>query len=262
MSRSKKKPIGRKNYGSIGHLPNSRLGPGDHSLPDGQAAIATVKTRDRHDMVIVQEKLDGSNVGVARIGDDIYPLVRAGYLATTSPFEQHHMFARWAEKHHSRFLSVLQDGERLVGEWLAQAHGTRYELHHEPFVAFDIMRDAERKIYDVFKSRIGNIFTLPFEIHVGGACDVEWALNDLGEFGRHGAVEPVEGLMYRVERKGKVDFLAKYVRHDKQDGKYLSAVSGMPDVWNWREVNTPSIEEVGEYLVEKNQALYQRLSEV
>jgi hypothetical protein len=40
--------------------------------------------------------------------------------------------------------------------------------------------------------------------------------------GKHGALEPIEGVMWRVERKGKVDFLCKYVRPDKQDGIYLS----------------------------------------
>jgi hypothetical protein len=40
----------------------------------------------------------------------------------------------------------------------------------------------------------------------------------------------IEGVVYRVERKGVVDFLAKYVRPDKVDGKYLS---GDP-IWHWR----------------------------
>jgi hypothetical protein len=53
-----KKPLGIKNSGSIGHLPNSRMGEGDHKCPDGQARIATLKTRDKHDRIIVQEKLD------------------------------------------------------------------------------------------------------------------------------------------------------------------------------------------------------------
>ena len=103
-----KKPLGMRNYGSIPHLPGSRTGPGDHHCHEGQARIATVKTRDKHDEIIVQEKLDGSNVGVARIDDKIYPLGRAGYLASTSPFEQHVHFAKWAYANASRFLSVLK----------------------------------------------------------------------------------------------------------------------------------------------------------
>ncbi len=148
------KPLGRKSYGNIGHLPGSRLGPGDHRINDGQARILTIQTRDRHDRVIVCEKLDGSNVGIANVGGSILALGRSGYLAQTSSYEQHQLFAAWVRENHDRFR-FLKDGERLCGEWLAQAHGTRYRLTHEPFVAFDIMRGDERALFEEFASRIG-----------------------------------------------------------------------------------------------------------
>jgi hypothetical protein len=68
------KPLGIKNYGHIPHLPGSRMGPGEHHCDPGQARIATKTTRDRHDTVIVLEKLDGLNVGVARVDGTICPL--------------------------------------------------------------------------------------------------------------------------------------------------------------------------------------------
>jgi len=46
--------------------------------------------------------------------------------------------------------------------------------------------------------------------------------------------DQTEGVVYRVERKGKVDFLAKWVRHDKVDGKYVPENNGGETVWNWR----------------------------
>ncbi|HYF69139.1 MAG TPA: hypothetical protein VD884_13440, partial [Ohtaekwangia sp.] len=58
------KPLGGKSYGSIPHFYGSRLGPADHHCSPGQQVIATEKKRDRHDYIIVQEKLDGGNVGV------------------------------------------------------------------------------------------------------------------------------------------------------------------------------------------------------
>lgn len=143
----KEKPLGRKNYGSIGHLPNSRMGSGDHSIHDGQADIATKKLlKNKHGLtreVIVQEKLDGSNVGIARVEGRIVPLSRSGYVADTSPYDQHKVFHRWVLQQKDRW-DFIQEGERLVGEWLMQAHSTKYELKHEPFVAFDLMTDDER----------------------------------------------------------------------------------------------------------------------
>ena len=43
--------------------------------------------------------------------------------------------------------------------------------------------------------------------------------------------EEVEGAVWRVEREGRVDFLAKYVRPDKIDGKYFPQISGQAEIW-------------------------------
>lgn len=226
------KPLNQKAYGSIPHLPTSRLGPGDHHVTPGQARICLETARDRHDRILVSEKLDGSNCAVARIGDDIVPLVRAGYRAASSRFEQHHLFAEWVADHTARFVQVLQDGERLVGEWLLQAHGTRYTLPHEPFVAFDLMVGKTRVPYDAFCERIGTRFVLPRLIHDGGPCALDRVQLALEDRSHHGALDPIEGAVWRVERRGTVDFLAKWVRPDKADGIYLPNVSGKPPVWN------------------------------
>jgi len=57
----------------------------------------------------------------------------------------------------------------------------------------------------------------------------------LGKHGHYGAIDEAEGAVWRVERKGKVDFLGKYVRAGKIDGKYLPEMTGGEAVWNWRE---------------------------
>lgn len=227
------KPLGRKAYGSIPHLPGSRLGPADHHCHVGQATIATVKARDKHDIIIVQEKLDGSNVAVARVNGGLHILTRAGYPAISSPYEQHHKFAEWAYDNIERFGELLKDGERICGEWLAQAHGTRYELWHEPFVAFDIISNEKRLPYLQFEKRIKEYgFTKPQQLNFGGPVSIEYGMSLLGRYGHHGALDEVEGLIYRVERKGEVDFLTKYVRSDKQDGKYLPEYNNDQITWN------------------------------
>jgi hypothetical protein len=53
-------------------------------------------------------------------------------------------------------------------------------------------------------------------------------------YGMHGALEPLEGAVWRVEREGKVDFLGKYVRHFKQDGKYFNE-DHTKLIWNWKD---------------------------
>jgi hypothetical protein len=225
------KPLGHKAYGSIPHLPGSRLGVGDHHCHAGQAAICTTKVRDRHDEVFVQEKLDGSCVAVARVGSTFVALGRAGWPAESSKYLQHQLFADWVRKHEARF-DILMDGERVVGEWLAQAHGTRYELPHEPFVAFDLMIGQIRAPQERFQRLLGNRFVTP-RLICRGPISLEQVRAELERSG-HGAQDPVEGAVWRVERRGNVDFLAKWVRPEKVDGCYLPEISGREALWNWR----------------------------
>ena len=109
--------------------------------------------RDRHDHVVVQEKLDGSCVAVARLDGGLHALTRSGNPASGSRFEHHRLFAAWVRVHDARLRALLAHGERVVGEWLALAHGTRYALPHEPFVAFYLMTGGARVTHDELTAR-------------------------------------------------------------------------------------------------------------
>lgn len=228
------KPLGTKAYGSIPHLPGSRRGPADKGLSEQQAKILTEKSRDKHDVIYVQEKLDGSNVSVANIDGKITPLIRAGYLASGSNYKQHHVFHNWAMEREDLFQRLLEPGERCIGEWLMEAHGTRYKLIHDPFVVFDIMKVDKRETVENLTERCSEYdLVIPHLIHCGGPISIADVLAKL-EPSQHGAIDPVEGAVWRVERNGVVDFLGKYVRAEKVDGKYLENISGLPPVYNWK----------------------------
>lgn len=230
-SNAPEKPLGHKAYGSIPHLPGSRMGPADHHCHKGQAEICLDKVRDRHDKIIIQEKLDGSCVAVARVSGQLIALGRSGYPAQTSNYEQHQLFADWV-RHNSDRFSFLSDGERVVGEWLAQAHGTRYKLNHMPFVAFDLMIGQIRAPFEKARDTMSHL--LPMPLVLAFEPTPLSVIKSKIEVSGHGALDPVEGAVWRVERKGKVDFLAKWVRLDKVDGCYLESVTGKGPVWNWR----------------------------
>ncbi len=136
------------------------------------------------------------------------------------------------KENESTFVHLLNERERICGEWLALAHGTRYNLLHEPFVPFDIIQGVERIDYETFLKRVKQFdFTTPNLISIGEPFSVAAMLESIQVSG-HGAIDEVEGAVWRVERKGKVDFLTKYVRHDKQDGKYFNEITGSGDLWN------------------------------
>jgi ATP-dependent RNA circularization protein (DNA/RNA ligase family) len=229
------KPIGRKNYGSIPHLSNSKLGEGDYFIGAGQEAILTKKKRDRHDKIFVFEKYDGSNVGIAKIDNEIIPLTRAGYNAKISPYKQHNYFAEWVSKNENIFSELLSNGDRIVGEWMAQAHGIIYKIEVEPIVFFDYFNiNNERLINEELSERVLKFnLNLPRILHQGEPVEVERILPILNEkTSKIQSVEPPEGLVYRVERKGRVDFLAKWVRHDFPAGKYCINVPDENIIWN------------------------------
>jgi RNA ligase len=232
------KPLLRKNYGSIGHLPNSRLGEGDHSLSVGQASILTDKPRDYKDLIIVQEKLDGANVGVLRHEGRLIGLTRKGHRCMDSPMEQFQLFQKYICRNESSF-DFLEEGERVVGEWIAMAHGTRYKTD-TPFIAFDLMKDDVRELYLNFLLRVGPNLPIAKVLHIGQPITtkrIEKLIDQRGygdTYGFHGALEPVEGAVWRVEREGRVDFLGKYVRQFKEDGKYFNEDHSKL-IWNWRD---------------------------
>ncbi|MEO6435281.1 MAG: RNA ligase family protein, partial [Tepidisphaeraceae bacterium] len=152
----------------------------------------------------------------------------------SSKYEQHQLFAHWVNANLDRF-DFINEGERLCGEWLAQAHGTRYALTHEPFVPFDLMRGAERAPFEEFRRRVEpSNFTLPHLLSIGPPVSIARAMEMLCDNGFHGAIDPAEGAVWRVERRGVVDFLGKYVRPDKRDGCYLPEIGGQESIWNWR----------------------------
>lgn len=110
-----------------------------------------------------------------------------------------------------------------------------------------VMFGIERTRYDDLITRLKQSdFVTPTVIHRGGPLSIEVAMNKLDTYGFHGASDPVEGAVWRVERneltnpgknsdrKSIVDFLVKYVRPDKEDGIYLPEISGRKPVWNWR----------------------------
>ena len=231
------KPLNRKNYGSIPHLSNSKLGIGDHFIHKGQERILTEKVRDKHDKIFVFEKYDGSNVGICKVNNKIVALTRSGYTAITSPYKQHHLFSEWVYKNELTWFHLLENGERIAGEWLAQAHGIKYKIDErlEPIVFFDHFNAKnERSSFDVLDTFYKEYeIQLPRLLHVGKAEKPSNIITELNK-NTYGITpeEKPEGMVYRVERKGKVDFLAKWVRNDFEAGKYIIDKEENELIWN------------------------------
>lgn len=225
-------PLGRKAYFKIPHLPGSRTGPSDRVAPPELVRRCTVEARGGEE-VLVQEKLDGSCVAIAKVKGEVLGLGREGWRASESQNPGRQKFAAWVTASVPLLDPLLREGEWIAGEWLALAHSTRYALAHAPFVAFDLFAaDGTQQTFDALRARVEGTLALPHLIHRGGPLPVDEALMRLGTHGHHGAIDPVEGCVWRIERAGAVKSMAKVVRPEKVDGALLPENSGKPAVWN------------------------------
>lgn len=228
-----------KAYGSIPHLRGSKFGNRlDKGCSGSDTALFTGPLRrSPQDWITVTEKLDGSSVAVMNYCGSLVAINRAGYPAISSPWVQHRLFAIWVNDHYAELSTVLQcNGDRICGEWLAQAHGTRYDLTgRSPFVAFDLFSSFGKRrnhwdFEDLCKS--AEIQTAPLLWEGPEPCSIEEALCRLGEHGQYGAIDLAEGCVWRLEREGEFEAIAKYVRPEKDIGGYLPEVSGQKAIWN------------------------------
>lgn len=239
------KPLNKPLYSSIGHLPGSCCSGRDRFVNAGQSRILTVEAPKNY-KVFVREKLDGTCVGVLKQGGKLLALQRNGYLCSTSPYAQHEMFDEWVKENELRFHRALDDGERMVGEWLVQAHGTQYQFKdgEEVFVPFDVFNTKnERLSTELFMSRCYDADIRPARLlHAGGAVDPAelykaYVSTRYNYFSRIVPVngDACEGLVYRCERRDRYDkvaFIAKWVRPGYVPGKYLPVCTGKSPVWN------------------------------
>ena len=227
-------------YPRIPHLPGSRVGPAERYAAPAFTARATVAADD--DRVIVTEKLDGSCVALVGAAAGIEARGRDGGLCAASRNDGRRGFAAWVAARAARLAAHVAPGERVMIEWLALAHGTRYALPHGPAVVIDgFAADGARWGFDAVVARAAALaLPTPAVLHDGAALAVELALARLGARGHHGALDPAEGVMYRLERGARVRGLAKLVRPGKIDGRYLADHTGGEHVWNsWHDDGAP-----------------------
>lgn len=166
--------------------------------------------------VVVEEKLDGANVGISISADGrLQAQNRGQYLR--APY--HGQFARigdWLALHHDAMFDAL--GEHLIafGEWCAARHALDYAMLPDWWMLFDIYDRREGRFWsthrrDAFAQAL-RLSIVPVVLH--GRVDLP-ALKRLLEsqpsFYRDG---PMEGVIVRLEDAEWLTHRAKLVRAD------------------------------------------------
>ena len=174
-------------------------------------------------LLIVEEKIDGTNVGIHFTSAGRMVLQARGHELTEGMHPQYDLFKQWANVKRSFLETLLGDRRIPYGEWMYARHSLHYQALPHYFFAFDIF-DKERGCFQDLETRRqmldgSGLQTVPV-IHRGPASEDK--LRELIGPSAFGAMfeNPVsgraddlmEGLYLRTEADGVVTGRAKIVR--------------------------------------------------
>jgi hypothetical protein len=205
-------------YPRTPHLFGSKGTDDDRHLGPRQSA-SFVKNAS----LIVEEKLDGTNVGIHFLTSGRLFLQCRGHEITEGMHPQYDLFKQWTAVKRPVLETMLQDRFILFGEWLYARHSVHYRALPHYLFEFDIY-DKETSTFLSLERRLEmlegtGIPTVPV-LHQGAAT--QEALQKLigvsafgAEFVHPGAGDTdnrMEGLYLRTEAAGIVTARAKMVR--------------------------------------------------
>jgi hypothetical protein len=175
--------------------------------------------------LIVEEKLDGTNVGIHFTTEGDLVLQCRGHLITQGMHPQYDLFKQWAAVKRPVLEERLEDRFILFGEWLYARHSIHYRRLPHYFFEFDIY-DKEVEDFLSLERRLAllegiNVQTVPV-IHKGSLTrdrlvsligpsrfDSQFENPLTGQTDRL-----MEGLYLRREANGVVTGRAKFVRFE------------------------------------------------
>jgi ATP-dependent RNA circularization protein (DNA/RNA ligase family) len=89
--------------------------------------------------VVVEEKIDGANVGLSvSLDGDIVAQNRGGYLTRSHCHEQFRPLWPWLDRHRDDLFDALGDDLVLFGEWCYARHSVPYDRLPDWFLCFDV----------------------------------------------------------------------------------------------------------------------------
>ncbi len=205
-------------YPRTPHLFGSRGTADDkHLSPRASAAFLADPS------LVVEEKLDGTNVGIHFTPAGRMVLQSRGHELTTGMHPQYDLFKQWTTGKRPVLEGMLGDRLILFGEWLYARHSVHYRGLPHYFFEFDIYDKPGRLFLDL-QTRLAmlagtGVATVPV-LRRGAATEAELhALVGPSRFdsafdnpvtGR--ADDLMEGLYLRTEAGGQVTGRAKLVR--------------------------------------------------
>ncbi len=103
--------------------------------------------------LIVEEKMDGTNVGLHFSAPGKLVLQCRGHLITEGMHAQYDLFKQWSNTKHAVLERMLGCNYILFGEWMVAQHSIHYRGLPHYFFEFDIY-DKEQEVFLVLERRM------------------------------------------------------------------------------------------------------------
>lgn len=175
------------------------------------------------DSLIIEEKIDGTNVGIHFSDDGEIALQCRGHLITEGMHPQYDLFKQWAAVKRHVLEDRLQNRFIMFGEWVYARHSVFYQRLSHYFYEFDIY-DKEIGAFIDLEQRVGllegaGIETVPI-VHTGvlkrneleGLIGPSQFDSQFDNPLNNQADNLMEGVYLRTEANGVVTGRAKFVR--------------------------------------------------
>lgn len=173
--------------------------------------------------LIVEEKVDGTNVGIQFLANGEMILQSGRRLLVDGLHQQYDVFKHWVQVHRQDFDDHLQDRYILFGEWLFARHSIHYRQLSHYFLEFDIydkfvgsFLDLRQRRQLILKLRVQTVPVLhtgPIDLQalrkMIGLSEFDARFED-SDSGQSDAL--MEGLYLRTESDGRVGGRGKFVR--------------------------------------------------
>jgi len=201
--------------------------------------------------VLLQEKVDGSNLGLSLSydGKDVLVQNRSHYL-NSGEHPQYGPLNTWIDMHREALLNILKSNEKrssrhgliLYGEWMVARHSIPYHKLPSYFIAFDLYDIAEQRFYsqERFHSALRGtgIAVVPtvgehqFDVSAGSIeSQLMPFLNTKSKFRSDGGT--LEGIVFRIDEGDWLGHRGKLVRPD--------FVSGIDQHWATRSIEKQTV---------------------
>jgi ATP-dependent RNA circularization protein (DNA/RNA ligase family) len=164
--------------------------------------------------VVVEEKLDGANIGFSTCEDGRLRIQNRGQYLESPYMGQFSRLNSWLAIHQEKLEEALYPNLILFGEWCAARHSTSYSLLPDWFLGFDIYEQTAGKFWSTKRrdqqfAKIG-IRAVPQRFQ--GKADLFTLTQILADETSLFLDGPMEGLVIRKEDSDWLSGRAKLVR--------------------------------------------------